>query len=910
MSTFEAHYRRHTNQRPYACDHGYCGEAFHDRGSLNRHHLTHPDERPFTYKYEAYGQAFHDSEALDQHCQTHENQSHFACKYDSCGQIFQDRGGLTEHHRAHKQRPLACEYGSCSRTFARRETLEAHMHMHTKERPFTCSYEGCNKSFCDREGLIQHESSHMNKKLHHCGYESCNEAFSKSSQLHRHYHEEHETTTTSVGETRPIRLRLTQPKRQNPEPLEDDPRKRVLIRLRTKKTIGDSSTPDLRENPRNFTESQRFPKRCSSFIKSRKVHQDASTSDSSLSTSFTPEASGKYQLSSHGTELTPLAMPHIPSSNVRPQAPALQAPIKSTSTEQTIHESRTDGESNGHGTSVYTSVCGVYSREKALPYKDETRCGDYHCPRCDTLFTRARGVMGHFVGCVTKHGNPESLKWTDHPSLQSIVRYYARNGYHGQGYEFLRLAADVREKSRNLPKVALLRPLAPKPLSSNAEESIRSVEPVCKPSGRDALLQEDIVRPIQKRRDALRRSNYDSETIARDVLLATGSHPNMDPLNGHLDSLRKRFRAVNLESNMSTFRWDIVDPGQDPGQDFERGSEKEHRPEPRREHKQAPERHAEKDTNPEQFAPTASGAKKDKMKPKSNDTQRCDDLSFSLASRSSRKPAVLDNEGPFRVILPDRMHFGPMSTVYSTVFNSDASARLMSSNEDLWTAIFTMLESHYPAPNFTVRAAVRKHPSDVIGWVAYHEVESLQAKPKDLSAYLDWMTNAHLMPPQISRFTSVEESAKKKAERSNKRKVGQGLALTIQARATEAQVYFVPVRRLVINALVVHPLHQGRGVASALLKSITAIADVQKLPIWVQAPEDPAIAQGMLKAGLFRRADFTCAGELNLDLDSYGPEPRERDNGKGVSLGTYKWNYMLRWPQPVSQRPSSGINSV
>ena len=896
MSTFEAHYRRHTNQHPYACDYGSCGEAFHDRGALIRHHRTHADERPFPCKYEACGQAFHDSEALDEHCHTHENQSLFACRYDSCGQTFHNREGLTEHHRAHKQRPLACEYDSCSRTFARRETLEAHMHMHTRERPFTCSYEGCSKSFCDRGGLIQHESSHINKDIHHCGYLSRNESFNKTSQLHHHYREEHEATITSVDESRPIRLRLSQPKRQDPEPLEDGPRKRLLIRLHTKTTVGDSLTSDLRETPKSCTESRSVPNRASSCIQTRKLHQDASSSDSSLSTSSTPQASGKYLLSSPGTELTPLAMP---SSN-RPLAPALQAPVKSRSAEQTIREPHTNRESNGHGTSVYTSVCGVYSREKALPYKVETRCGIYHCPRCDTQFTRTRGVMRHFVGCITKHGNPDSLKWTDHPSLQSIVRYYARNGYRGQEEEFLHLAADAEEKSRNLPKVALLRPLTPKPLSSNAEESIRSVELVGKPSRRDALLQEDIVRPIQKRRDALRRSNYNPETIARDVLLATGSHPSMDPLNAHLDLLRQKFRAVNLESNMSTFRWDLVDPEQNPEQDFEKGSEKEPRPE----HEHAPERHAEKDTEPEQSAPTASGAKKDKMKPKSNDAQRCGDMSFSLPSRSSGRPAVLDNGAPFRVILPDKMHFGPMSTIYTTVFNCDASARLMSNNEDLWAAIFTMLETRFPGPDFTVRAAVRKHPSDVIGWVAYHEVDTLQAKPEDLSAYLDWTTVAHLMPPQISRFTSVEESAKKVAERSKQRKVGHALALTIQARATEAQMYFVPVRRLVINALVVHPLHQGRGVASALLKSITAIADVQKLPIWVQAPEDPAIARGMLKAGLFRRAGFTCAGELNLDLDSYGPGPRERDKGEGVSFGTYKWNYMLRWPQSISQKPS------
>ena len=80
-------------------------------------------------------------------------------------------------------------------------------------------------------------------------------------------------------------------------------------------------------------------------------------------------------------------------------------------------------------------------------------------------------------------------------------------------------------------------------------------------SGRDALLQSyDIVEPMNKRRDALRRSTYNPKTIARDVLLGIGKHPNMAPLNAHLDVLKDRFKAVDYESDLSTFRWDLVDP--------------------------------------------------------------------------------------------------------------------------------------------------------------------------------------------------------------------------------------------------------------------------------------------------------------------------------------------------------------
>ena len=80
-------------------------------------------------------------------------------------------------------------------------------------------------------------------------------------------------------------------------------------------------------------------------------------------------------------------------------------------------------------------------------------------------------------------------------------------------------------------------------------------------SARDTLLQShDIIEPMNKRRDALRRSTYNPKTIARDFLLGIGRHPTMAPLNSHLDILKDRFKAVDYESDLSTFRWDLVDP--------------------------------------------------------------------------------------------------------------------------------------------------------------------------------------------------------------------------------------------------------------------------------------------------------------------------------------------------------------
>ena len=71
----------------------------------------------------------------------------------------------------------------------------------------------------------------------------------------------------------------------------------------------------------------------------------------------------------------------------------------------------------------------------------------------------------------------------------------------------------------------------------------------------------DVVTPLDKKQ-ALRRSTYNPKHIARDVLLATGRHPEMRSLNAHLDSLAAKFKAINATSDLSTLRWDLLDPGQ------------------------------------------------------------------------------------------------------------------------------------------------------------------------------------------------------------------------------------------------------------------------------------------------------------------------------------------------------------
>jgi len=77
----------------------------------------------------------------------------------------------------------------------------------------------------------------------------------------------------------------------------------------------------------------------------------------------------------------------------------------------------------------------------------------------------------------------------------------------------------------------------------------------------------ELVQPIDKTK-VKRRTKYNPATIARDILLATGKHPDFAPLNAHLEPLkislqkfgRPGFRIDNF-ADLSTIWWEAIDPG-------------------------------------------------------------------------------------------------------------------------------------------------------------------------------------------------------------------------------------------------------------------------------------------------------------------------------------------------------------
>ncbi|KAJ4347621.1 hypothetical protein N0V95_005268 [Ascochyta clinopodiicola] len=79
-----------------------------------------------------------------------------------------------------------------------------------------------------------------------------------------------------------------------------------------------------------------------------------------------------------------------------------------------------------------------------------------------------------------------------------------------------------------------------------------------------------LVEPLDRKK-ALRRNTYNPATIARDVLLACGRHPSERQLNQHLEKLKTSFPLISNDSDLSTIKWNLIDPGNPPPGYFKDG---------------------------------------------------------------------------------------------------------------------------------------------------------------------------------------------------------------------------------------------------------------------------------------------------------------------------------------------------
>lgn len=121
----------------------------------------------------------------------------------------------------------------------------------------------------------------------------------------------------------------------------------------------------------------------------------------------------------------------------------------------------------------------------------------------------------------------------------------------------VRMAPVIGVASIASPALGATAGLSEQPILDSALEKGIGLGPMIVPALID---NQRIVKKISRRK-AARSSTYDPKTIARDVLLTTGRHPHMAPLNNHMFPLLS-IMGVYMDKNcdLETLRWDLVDP--------------------------------------------------------------------------------------------------------------------------------------------------------------------------------------------------------------------------------------------------------------------------------------------------------------------------------------------------------------
>jgi hypothetical protein len=120
---------------------------------------------------------------------------------------------------------------------------------------------------------------------------------------------------------------------------------------------------------------------------------------------------------------------------------------------------------------------------------------------------------------------------------------------------FPKALAAFESKDEDATKAPLIDLTQNHETTASATESANEVRPKksAKPKG-------PLAAKIDKKK-AARVSGYDSKNIARNILIIAGKHPTENPLNSHLLPLRENFPGqIDWDSDLSTIRWDILDP--------------------------------------------------------------------------------------------------------------------------------------------------------------------------------------------------------------------------------------------------------------------------------------------------------------------------------------------------------------
>jgi KRAB domain-containing zinc finger protein len=207
----QEHFRRkHTDERPFACD--KCDKRFSTKHNAQLHRGVHTFSKPFMcdvdgcevsftvagsvlmhkrvvhekvrkYRCEQCDRAYSNSADLNKHRRTHTGERPYACT--ECAKKFVQKFHLQVHYRRKhtEERPFACD--KCDKRFSTKHEAQRHRSAHTVSKPFMCDVDGCEKRFTAKDNVLVHKRT-VHEKVRKYRCEHCDRAFAGSTELMRH----------------------------------------------------------------------------------------------------------------------------------------------------------------------------------------------------------------------------------------------------------------------------------------------------------------------------------------------------------------------------------------------------------------------------------------------------------------------------------------------------------------------------------------------------------------------------------------------------------------------------------------------------------------------------------------------------------------------------------------------------
>ncbi|XP_064641663.1 uncharacterized protein LOC135496329 isoform X2 [Lineus longissimus] len=174
----ERHWRVHTGDRPYHCEH--CERSFTRLDHLKLHKYSHTGGKPYQCPQCNYSTA--EKSALKKHIRIHTGEKPYKCQM--CPYASRNSSQLIVHLRSHTgDAPFQCHI--CPSKFKINSDLKRHMRTHTGEKPFSCDM--CDYKCAVKGNLQIHvKINHSGDNQYKCEEQGCDFAISSQKLLREH----------------------------------------------------------------------------------------------------------------------------------------------------------------------------------------------------------------------------------------------------------------------------------------------------------------------------------------------------------------------------------------------------------------------------------------------------------------------------------------------------------------------------------------------------------------------------------------------------------------------------------------------------------------------------------------------------------------------------------------------------